>query len=165
MCVDICGDGFLAKRIGDNCDDGNTIGGDGCSQHCQVETGYTCRNGSSTTPSNCVYSGIPITFQQKSTKRSEGLNQGVFKFNVFPPIVDIQRMNLSHFVTFTCVADHTLAEVYYETGILVVVTDFTSDLEGKQCTATMSFDPNVILSSSFTLSFIALSDNIQLTIS
>lgn len=50
---------------------------------------------------------------------------------MFPPIVDIVKMNLSQFVTFTCDADHTLTEVYYETGVLVVVTDFTSDLEEK----------------------------------
>lgn len=38
-----CGDGM--RSFGEECDDGNTIDGDGCSSECRVETGYTCENG------------------------------------------------------------------------------------------------------------------------
>lgn len=35
-----CGDGVIES--GEDCDDGNTKGGDGCSATCTVEAGYTC---------------------------------------------------------------------------------------------------------------------------
>ena len=39
-CQEICGDGYL---VGQNqCDDNNTISGDGCSASCSVEYGYGC---------------------------------------------------------------------------------------------------------------------------
>ena len=37
----ICGDSFIV--IGkETCDDGNNVGGDGCSLVCSVELGYSC---------------------------------------------------------------------------------------------------------------------------
>ena len=53
-CDDICGDGI---KIYTECDDGNTINGDGCSSACKVETDYTCVGGSMTTKDVCSYSG------------------------------------------------------------------------------------------------------------
>ena len=37
-----CGNGMLDP--GEACDDGNTIGGDGCSKICQIENGWLCPN-------------------------------------------------------------------------------------------------------------------------
>lgn len=37
---EICGDGFRIKN--EQCDDGNTADGDGCSSNCAVEEGFTC---------------------------------------------------------------------------------------------------------------------------
>jgi cysteine-rich repeat protein len=37
-----CGDGFVMWSEGEECDDGNTIDGDGCSGECKIETDYTC---------------------------------------------------------------------------------------------------------------------------
>lgn len=39
-CIPICGDDFVAN--GEECDDSNVISGDGCSDTCQVELGWTC---------------------------------------------------------------------------------------------------------------------------
>lgn len=36
----ICGNGIL--ELGETCDDGNSVGGDGCSSTCQVEDGWIC---------------------------------------------------------------------------------------------------------------------------
>lgn len=38
----ICGDGLLAIPFGEQCDDGNFNSGDGCSDTCQVESGWEC---------------------------------------------------------------------------------------------------------------------------
>ena len=41
----ICGDGILNQSLGEQCDDGNTASGDGCSSTCQIETsGPVCGN-------------------------------------------------------------------------------------------------------------------------
>ncbi|MGH7436169.1 MAG: DUF4215 domain-containing protein, partial [Polyangiaceae bacterium] len=39
-----CGDGILQTSNGEQCDDGNTTPGDGCSGACQLESGYSCPN-------------------------------------------------------------------------------------------------------------------------
>lgn len=49
-CVEICGDGIKYEA---ECDDGNTISGDGCSGTCNIEPGWTCANGSSVQKSKC----------------------------------------------------------------------------------------------------------------
>jgi len=41
-CSSRCGDGFILAVDGEDCDDGNTSDGDGCSSACEVEPGYTC---------------------------------------------------------------------------------------------------------------------------
>lgn len=56
--VETCGDGYLDAT--EECDDGNTINGDGCDRKCKVETGYTCSNSS---PSIC--------FRGKTTASTE----------------------------------------------------------------------------------------------
>ena len=71
------------------CDDGNLQDGDDCSSNCLVEPSYGCQLGSETTPSVCIYKGNPLTFDQLSTERVEGYNQGIFKFSVYPPILVI----------------------------------------------------------------------------
>jgi fibro-slime domain-containing protein len=41
-CKSVCGDGILIRGAGEQCDDGNTTDGDGCSHDCKQESGYTC---------------------------------------------------------------------------------------------------------------------------
>lgn len=51
QCSEVCGD---SKRYSSGCDDGNTVGGDGCSNVCQVETGWSCSGGSADSKDSCV---------------------------------------------------------------------------------------------------------------
>ncbi len=53
QCIQICGDGI---RLGEECDDGNTESGDGCSRDCKVETGFVC---SATEGADRCYTAIP----------------------------------------------------------------------------------------------------------
>ena len=46
----VCGNG--SKEGGENCDDGNTTNGDGCSSACAIEAGYTCNT--SVSPNTCI---------------------------------------------------------------------------------------------------------------
>lgn len=50
QCQEVCGDG---RRFVVQCDDGNTVNGDGCSSTCTVESGYTCYGGSAISTDIC----------------------------------------------------------------------------------------------------------------
>ena len=52
-CIEVCGDGRHSGFFG--CDDGNLLDGDGCTSSCQVEGGWTCLNGTPSTPSICYH--------------------------------------------------------------------------------------------------------------
>ena len=41
-CTSACGDGNVDTNLGEECDDGNHVSGDGCSINCKVEAGFVC---------------------------------------------------------------------------------------------------------------------------
>ncbi|CAD8134923.1 unnamed protein product [Paramecium pentaurelia] len=43
VCVNQCGNGILVNHY-EECDDGNSLGGDGCSSFCNIENSYKCIN-------------------------------------------------------------------------------------------------------------------------
>lgn len=53
-CNEACGDG---SKMTLPCDDGNTISGDGCSNTCSIEPGWTCSGGSGNSKDVCVSAG------------------------------------------------------------------------------------------------------------
>ncbi|CDW76006.1 UNKNOWN [Stylonychia lemnae] len=53
VCEEICGDGKNMNSFLDQCDDGNTVNGDGCMKNCTIETGYTCSQGNPYVPDLC----------------------------------------------------------------------------------------------------------------
>ncbi len=40
--IESCGDGKVSVALGEQCDDGNSTGSDGCSAQCLVEANFTC---------------------------------------------------------------------------------------------------------------------------
>ena len=40
--VPTCGNGIYEPNLGEVCDDGNILNGDGCNNRCQVEYGWIC---------------------------------------------------------------------------------------------------------------------------
>lgn len=57
-CVEKCGDGLNFGLL--QCDDGNSIDGDGCSRACEVEMDWTCTGGSPTARDVCSYVVLDI---------------------------------------------------------------------------------------------------------
>jgi cysteine-rich repeat protein len=166
VCRDICGDGYLMQTSSSSCDDGNSDNGDGCSSQCQVETYYKCENGSSTTPSVCVYRGIPLSLNLSQIERTEGMNQGVFLFDVSPPLININRMDLRQCVELECeLTAYAVSKIAYSSGTLEIIADYTEDMEGRACLLTFSYNASVIISPNSTLSFEAVSRNAPLIVS
>ncbi len=52
-CEAVCGDGLL-KRPEEQCEDGNTKGGDGCDETCRIEPGYACQFDEADGQSTCA---------------------------------------------------------------------------------------------------------------
>jgi cysteine-rich repeat protein len=66
-CGDICGDGILIDL---QCDDGNTISGDGCSSNCVIEKGWACNlTNSTSTKSLCSLIDVPVISVIKFSKQ------------------------------------------------------------------------------------------------
>lgn len=63
-CIPICGDGVILML--EQCDDGNTISGDGCSSDCVPEANFTCAVPSGQTASICSYNQ-PMTLNLTNT--------------------------------------------------------------------------------------------------
>ena len=84
---------------------------------------------------------------------------------MYPPVIDIDRVDLSKQVRFTCDANFTIMSMTYQRGVLTIETEFSTDLEGRTCNVSMEFDPSVILSNNFALIFTVESDNNELVIS
>jgi len=65
-----CGNGVLEPELGEQCDDGNTAGGDGCDSQCRIEPGHTCFGDR---PSVCTlpdYGDAPASYGLASHARS-----------------------------------------------------------------------------------------------
>ncbi|CDW73786.1 UNKNOWN [Stylonychia lemnae] len=66
-CYEICGDGKNMGTFIYQCDDGNTVSGDGCAKDCTIEAGFECAQGNFYTPDLC------------SEICGDGLNYGKFQ--------------------------------------------------------------------------------------
>ncbi|XP_040840242.1 pappalysin-2 [Ochotona curzoniae] len=67
-----CGDGKVEKSLGEECDDGDLLSGDGCSRACELEEGFHCVG----EPSLCYVhegDGVCESFEKKSSITDCGL--------------------------------------------------------------------------------------------
>uniref|UniRef100_A0A672NZE7 Pregnancy-associated plasma protein A, pappalysin 1a n=1 Tax=Sinocyclocheilus grahami TaxID=75366 RepID=A0A672NZE7_SINGR len=67
-----CGDGLIQRSQGEECDDMNTMNGDGCSGHCKKESFFNCID----EPSMCYYydgDGICEDFERETSVKDCGL--------------------------------------------------------------------------------------------
>ena len=81
-CAEICGDGLVIYL---QCDDGNSLNGDGCSANCMIEKGWNCSNTIST-PSACTLIAPP-TISIASTSKLPALNQIAIIMQLSLPIL------------------------------------------------------------------------------
>jgi len=56
-----CGNGSYQSSLGEQCDDGNTASGDGCSAACQIEAGFDCNTAQNPTVCVAIVCGNGIT--------------------------------------------------------------------------------------------------------
>lgn len=75
-------DGIVGNEDDEQCDDGDTESGDGCSATCQVEDGFSCSQGPQTTcvPYSCVDSDGGVDYAVSGTK-TETVNADLMNYN------------------------------------------------------------------------------------
>jgi cysteine-rich repeat protein len=93
-CQEICGDGIRLSLILE-CDDGNNVSGDGCSQNCEVEFLYVCHGGTPISADLCTHSETfePIIVLDSFDDQSE--KQYVSLFVLFSRPIEICDTNLN----------------------------------------------------------------------
>jgi len=70
-----CGNGFINR--GEQCDDGNRVGGDGCSFECVIEEFFKCSRPNPTTPDTCVFTcGNMVVEPESGEKCDDGNRNG-----------------------------------------------------------------------------------------
>lgn len=147
VCVEVCGDG---RRTAAECDDGNTVSGDGCSASCTVEQNYTCA-GSPSSPSVCSYNQA-LTVTLVDSWKDPTANTVYFSFSIFPAIPALN--SLSFLESLSCsLPNTTLGAKYDGNGNLLVTAEYASSIQSLL--ANLTFTPSA--SSSF---FFATPDSI-----
>ncbi len=74
-CSTVCGNGNV--EAGEQCDDGNARGGDGCSSSCQIEAGFSCAIVAVTDTAPCVQAGDSGGCVQLPVKYRDFKNEAV----------------------------------------------------------------------------------------
>lgn len=102
-CLEICGDG---RRFDDFCDDGNNDNGDGCTDNCLVEEGWTCIGGTSSRRSTCLEL-IPenSVIQPRGAVRSAGKVLQSIRMSYLPTCVTNNNCGRCHEVLDVKVVD------------------------------------------------------------
>lgn len=121
-CQEICGDGLLFDY---DCDDGNNIDGDGCSSTCTIETSFSCKDGSWTTPSKCSYNQ-PLQLQLLSTVKDLYENAVNFTLSISPQLKVLEAFNFSLIVNSSLPTSAIIAN--YSAGILRVKAVYTESI-------------------------------------
>jgi cysteine-rich repeat protein len=122
----------------EECDDGNTVSGDGCSSSCAIESNYTCVGGSPTSITVCSYDQaleVKLIDQWKSSTA----NTVYFYFSIYPPIPALD--NISFPESLACTLPNSAFTTNYSNGYLVVAVNYTSTIQFTE--ANLTFSPSI----------------------
>lgn len=129
-CSTLCGDGL--KRNFEQCDDGNTVDGDGCSSTCQIEQAWTCNNNPVNTC--CTLESTQLSLNIDKILKVPNRNSMTLILTVSPLLPILTPENMQHYVTLTV----TGVPLYNESktakpGQVIEVTyDYNQSIHGKK---------------------------------
>lgn len=70
----------------------------------------------------------------------------MFQFAISPALININRMDLSQHVTLNCDSTYFISYISYSSGILTINTEYSEDMEDRQCVLNLTFNSTVIIS-------------------
>ena len=125
QCVEICGDGVLLER---ECDDGNIVNGDGCSDQCRIEPYFVC---SQIDEISICKLQTTITLNIEKLTKDYMHNGFEMEFSLHPATEVYNDYVLESILQF--MDQHiSIREASYSSGKLRVNADYFEDLEGKE---------------------------------
>ena len=123
-CGPECGDGI--QQIEESCDDGNTTAGDGCSDSCKVEGGWTCTGAPSVCTPNCG-NGVARRRRDRATTAR-------------PSMATAARARASSRISWSCSGAPSVCTPNCGNGTLEVADGETCDdgnvIDGDGCSST-----------------------------
>ena len=134
-CILIWGNGVI-DNSGEQWDDGNHYNFDGCSTDCQVEKGFVCTDGSSTTVTNWLEN----QFMPKGSLQVLANNDLIIRFNDTITIVDPNKDDL-YIVIYGPLTSYefTWTAKFQDESTLLVNMDISSEITGKGETIYVEF--------------------------
>lgn len=122
-----------------DCDDGNIVSGDGCSATCTVETNYTCKESSKSSPSICGYNQ-PLVF----TVTSSVANNITFDIVVTVSVTPILPWMATHNFSKLSVndSDVNITSSSYSSGVLILNLKYSDNSDDNSVTFTFT-TPNI----------------------
>lgn len=146
----------------DECDDGNTDDGDGCSSTCHIQIGYQCEVSNSS--SSCTYLQKGIQASLVRINRVGKKQEVTFVFALVPnPLTSSTFSKANHLFSLNLEDSTVLDAVWtYSDGELIATSPFYSNIEGKNVMANFTFDQKFVKNDPLFLNFTILSSNIKL---
>ena len=124
-CKEICGDGILIYL---QCDDGNNRNGDGCSENCLIESGWTCTSDS---PSLCTLKGS-LEISVIDYEKVGGANIIILYLNISIPIILVpSKFSLSITSLSSSLFTYTLTQDTKNLSKLTLTLSYKADLQNK----------------------------------
>ena len=125
-CVELCGDGV---RLEVECDDGNIVNLDGCSDQCKVEDFYSCSQEEMQTSICKLNTSIEIT--EAEIQKVPEQNKLEITLSISPQTDAYKNYDLQSIMKFVG-ADISIDKVTYEDGELKLSVSYKEDLEKKE---------------------------------
>jgi cysteine-rich repeat protein len=124
-CGEICGDGILIYL---QCDDGNTLNGDGCSSKCTIEPGWNC----SSSPSKCQLIS-PLQLRVLQATKKPGVNSISLLLEMSLPI----RVTVSSFsISMTGLGSdrftYSIAQQESNLSVVAIEMNYRDSLQGRK---------------------------------
>ena len=129
-CSTVCGDGL--KRNQEQCDDGNTVNGDGCSSTCQIETAWSCNNDPVNTC--CTLESTQLSLTINKILKVPNKNSMTLILQVSPQLSILTPENMQQFVTLTVinVPLYNESRVSKPNQVIEVTYDYNQSIHGKK---------------------------------
>lgn len=131
VCSVLCGDGVTLAP--EQCDDGNTVAGDGCSPTCRAETNYTCQVISYT--SMCSYNQ-PLTMDVTELNKDPSANKLTVVIKIPENITGLDGIDFTTLLT----TDMPLYNPTYtfSNGVLSLTYDYNITVQGTNGSITLN---------------------------
>ena len=70
-----------------------------------------------------------------------------------PSLLNLDKMNFTKYLKLECDTNYDITSITYSQGVILISVDYTEDMEDRQCTLTLDYDPTIVNRSTSKLTF------------